>query len=94
VTGGAAAKLAKIHVVRKDIARVLTVYHQTQKAKVRAGSSTNTPRLMRPQLREASVNVKFVPVDLRPKKTRAIRRALTKEQVCVRVRIDSVCLRI
>lgn len=36
VTGGAPSKLAKIKVVRKSIARVLTVYNQTQKAKVRA----------------------------------------------------------
>lgn len=34
VTGGAASKLAKIGVVRKSIARVLTVYNQTQKSKV------------------------------------------------------------
>eukprot|EP00752_Nemacystus_decipiens_P008694 g7759.t1 len=31
VTGGAASKLAKISVVRKKIARTLTVYHQAQK---------------------------------------------------------------
>lgn len=36
VTGGAASKLAKIKVVRKDIARVLTVYNQKTKAAVRA----------------------------------------------------------
>lgn len=35
VTGGAASKLAKIAVVRKKIARVLTVYHQSQKHRVR-----------------------------------------------------------
>ena len=34
VTGGAQSKLAKIKVVRKSIARVLTVYNQTQKSKV------------------------------------------------------------
>jgi large subunit ribosomal protein L35e len=34
VTGGAASKLAKIKVVRKSIARVLTVYNQTQKFRV------------------------------------------------------------
>ena len=33
VTGGAQSKLAKIRVVRKSIARVLTVYNQTQKTK-------------------------------------------------------------
>ena len=36
VTGGAASKLAKIKVYRKDIARVLTVYNQKQKESVRA----------------------------------------------------------
>jgi hypothetical protein len=35
VTGGAPSKLAKIKTVRKSIARVLTVYNQTQKQKVR-----------------------------------------------------------
>lgn len=34
VTGGAASKLAKISVVRKKIARTLTVYHQSQKKRV------------------------------------------------------------
>eukprot|EP00635_Sarcinochrysidales_sp_CCMP3193_P015696 CAMPEP_0118906332 /NCGR_PEP_ID=MMETSP1166-20130328/10073_1 /TAXON_ID=1104430 /ORGANISM="Chrysoreinhardia sp, Strain CCMP3193" /LENGTH=122 /DNA_ID=CAMNT_0006845635 /DNA_START=52 /DNA_END=420 /DNA_ORIENTATION=- len=64
VTGGAASKLAKIRVVRKSIARVLTVYNQTQKAK----------------LREAYGGEKHLPKDLRQKKTRAIRRALTPEE--------------
>lgn len=39
VTGGAASKLAKIKVVRKKIARVLTVYHQSQKQRVSAPCS-------------------------------------------------------
>mmetsp|Transcript_1106 Transcript_1106/g.3308 ORF Transcript_1106/g.3308 Transcript_1106/m.3308 type:complete len:123 (+) Transcript_1106:60-428(+) len=63
VTGGAASKLAKIGVVRKSIARVLTVYNQTQKSK----------------LREVYAGKKFLPKDLRPKLTRAKRRALSKE---------------
>mmetsp|Transcript_36671 Transcript_36671/g.113486 ORF Transcript_36671/g.113486 Transcript_36671/m.113486 type:complete len:123 (+) Transcript_36671:569-937(+) len=65
VTGGAASKLAKIGVVRKSIARVLTVYNQTQKSK----------------LREVYAGKKHLPKDLRPKKTRALRRALTKEEL-------------
>lgn len=64
VTQGAASKLGKIKVVRKNIARVLTVYNQTQKA----------------ALRNAYSKAKYVPVDLRSKKTRAIRRRLTKHQ--------------
>merc|ERR1712070_623312 len=62
VTGGAASKLSKIKVVRKNIARVLTVINETQKA----------------ALRQHYSNMKYAPLDLRPKKTRAIRRRLTK----------------
>ncbi|CAI9105285.1 OLC1v1004177C1 [Oldenlandia corymbosa var. corymbosa] len=66
VTGGAPNKLSKIKVVRLSIAQVLTVISQKQKA----------------ALREAYKNKKYLPLDLRPKKTRAIRRRLTKHQVC------------
>jgi large subunit ribosomal protein L35e len=52
-------------VVRTSIARVLTVMSQKQKS----------------ALREAYKNKKYLPLDLRPKKTRAIRRRLTKHQV-------------
>ncbi|XP_021821811.1 60S ribosomal protein L35-like [Prunus avium] len=62
VTGGAPNKLSKIKVVRLSIAQVLTVISQKQKA----------------ALREVYKNKKFLPLDLRPKKTRAIRRRLTK----------------
>merc|ERR1712060_825777 len=64
VAGGAASKLAKIKVVRKSIARILTVYNQKQKA----------------DARKEYKGKKYLPLDLRPKKTRAIRRALKVEQ--------------
>ncbi|XP_017799562.1 PREDICTED: 60S ribosomal protein L35 [Habropoda laboriosa] len=64
VTGGAASKLAKIRVVRKAIARVYIVMHQKQKE----------------NLRLLYKNHKYKPLDLRPKKTRALRRALTPFQ--------------
>jgi large subunit ribosomal protein L35e len=64
VTGGAASKIAKIKSVRKNIARVLTVHNQQQKEGVR----------------KASAGSKYISKDLRVKKTRAIRRALTKAQ--------------
>merc|ERR1711953_950672 len=64
VTGGAASKLARITVFRKDIARVLTVINQTQKA----------------ELRKYYAGKKYVPIDLRAKKTRALRQALTTEE--------------
>ena len=64
VSGGAASKLAKIKVVRKNIARILTVYNQKQKA----------------EARKQYQGKKYQPLDLRPKKTRAIRRRLKTEQ--------------
>ena len=51
-------------VVRKSIARVLTVINHKQ----------------RENLRKLYRKKKFKPLDLRPKKTRAMRRALTKHE--------------
>lgn len=64
VTGGTASKLSKIKVVRKSIARVLTVINHNQ----------------RDNLRKLYRKKQFKPLDLRPKKTRAMRRALTKHE--------------
>merc|ERR1712025_143751 len=64
VTGGAASKLSKIRVVRKSIARVYIVMHQKQKE----------------NLRKLYKGKKYKPIDLRPKKTRAIRKALTQHE--------------
>ncbi|CAL9153085.1 unnamed protein product [Musa hybrid cultivar] len=64
VTGGAPNKLSKIKVVRLSIPRVLTVTSQKQKA----------------ALREAYKKKKRIPLDLRPKRTRAIRCRLSKYQ--------------
>nr|QBH73610.1 putative ribosomal protein L35 [Liposcelis bostrychophila] len=70
VTGGAASKLSKIRVVRKAIARVYIVMHQKQKE----------------NLRKFYRGKKFKPLDLRPKKTRAIRRQLTKHEQKLKTR--------
>merc|ERR1712129_242961 len=64
VTDGAASKIAKIKSVRKSIARVLTVHNQQQKEGIR----------------KAAAGQKYISKDLRMKKTRAMRRALTKDQ--------------
>lgn len=53
--------------VRKSIARVLTVITQTQRDNIRAFYK--------------DTNKKFLPLDMRAKKTRAIRRRLTKEEL-------------
>merc|ERR1712002_146687 len=64
VTGGAASKLSKIRVMRKSIARVHIVMAQKQKE----------------NLRKLYKSKKYKPLDLRPKKTRAIRKALTPHE--------------
>lgn len=64
VTGGAPNKLSKIKVVRLSIAQVLTVIRQNQLK----------------SLREAYATKKYLPLDLRPKKTRAIRRRLSSQE--------------
>ena len=61
---GGPSKLAKIKVIRKSIARVLTVYNQTE----------------RESLRKAYRKRNFKPLDMRVKKTRAIRQRLTPTQ--------------
>ena len=84
--GGAQSKLAKIKVVRKSIARVLTVYNQKMKEAV--SPATPCQRLIKndrifcfPQTRQASSKEgTFLNKDLRVKKTRAIRRRLTPDQ--------------
>lgn len=72
VTGGAPAKLSKIKVTRKAIARVLTVITEKKRS----------------ALREQYRDKKLKPLDLRPKLTRKLRRALTKdEKKAVQLRI-------
>merc|ERR1711981_1500544 len=64
VTGGAASKLSKIRVIRKSVAHVHIVMHQKQKE----------------NLRKFYKGKKYKPLDLRPKKTRAIRKALSTHE--------------
>merc|ERR1712165_333274 len=72
VTGGAASKLSKIRVVRKSIARVYIVMHQKQKE----------------NLRKFYKGKKYKPLDLRPKKTRAIRKALSTHEKSLKTAKD------
>ncbi|KAK2704850.1 large ribosomal subunit protein uL29-like [Artemia franciscana] len=68
VTGGAASKISKIRVVRKAIQRVFIVMHQKQKE----------------NLRKLYAGKKYKPLDLRPKVTRKMRRALSKSELAKR----------
>ena len=64
ISTGGPAKLAQICVIRKSIARTLTVYNQNE----------------RDALRKAYRKRHYKPLDLRLKQTRAIRHRLTKVQ--------------
>ena len=61
---GAANKIAQIKIVRKAIARVNTII--TEKS--------------RSELKASLKNAKRLPLDLRPKLTRAMRRRLSKDE--------------
>jgi large subunit ribosomal protein L35e len=95
IAGGSASKLTKMYVytsplsfhsiwvssthsntVRKSIARVLTVTNQ----KLRQGT------------RDHYKKKKYLPLDLRPKKTRAIRRRLTKVGVSSHTTLSTVSI--
>ncbi|MES1907280.1 MAG: hypothetical protein MHM6MM_000434 [Cercozoa sp. M6MM] len=65
VAGGAQAKVSKIGVVRKNIARVLTIYNQAQKD----------------ARRNYFKKSKYLPLDLRAKGTRSYRRKLSEAQL-------------
>ncbi|CBQ68173.1 probable ribosomal protein L35 [Sporisorium reilianum SRZ2] len=63
VAGGSSSKILRINSLRKDIARVLTVMNQKQRANLRE-----------------FYKGKKQPLDLRAKKTRAIRRKLNQHE--------------
>ncbi|KZP00179.1 60S ribosomal protein L35 [Calocera viscosa TUFC12733] len=68
IAGGSAAKLTKINTVRKSIARVLTITNQKA----------------RQNIREFYKDKKHLPLDLRVKKTRAIRKRLSHADATAR----------
>lgn len=83
VSGTAVSKLSKIKVLRKSIARCLTVINNNSKIKaienLRKRTDVNengekTERVIK------NIKVKHLPTNLRMRKTRAIRKALTKAQ--------------
>ena len=84
VTGTAVSKLSKIKPLRKQIARILTIIRENKKSEVISklltketkevvdGKETSVSKTIK------NLKMKHLPLDLRPKKTRAIRRKLTK----------------
>eukprot|EP00745_Piridium_sociabile_P035202 TRINITY_DN61316_c0_g1_i1.p1 TRINITY_DN61316_c0_g1~~TRINITY_DN61316_c0_g1_i1.p1 ORF type:complete len:128 (+),score=16.94 TRINITY_DN61316_c0_g1_i1:69-452(+) len=70
VTGAAASKLSKIRIVRKSIARILTVYNERRKFRMRSEWAHKLKK----------------PIDLRSKKTRALRRKIPSTNLTVKAK--------
>ena len=84
VSGTAVAKLSKIKTLRKQIARVLTIIRENKKKEV---IENLTKKVTKEKKDDKEVEVtntiknlkmKHIPLDLRPKLTRAMRRRMTK----------------
>ena len=83
VSGTAVAKLSKIKILRRSIARCLTVINDNNKNKVietlRKRSTVDSEGKV-VEVVIKNIKSKHLPTNLRAKKTRAMRRALTKAQ--------------
>ena len=83
-TGTAVAKLTKIKDLRKQIARILTIIRENRKEEVVKGLRERAKKEEKDGKEEEvkttikNLKLKHIPLDLRPKLTRAMRRRMTK----------------
>ena len=83
-TGTAVAKLTKIKDLRKQIARILTIIRENRKEEVVKGLRERVKKEEKDGKEEEvkttikNLKLKHIPLDLRPKLTRAMRRRMTK----------------
>ena len=83
-SGTAVAKLSKIKDLRKQIARILTIIRENKKEEVVNGLTTRVSKEEKDGKEEEvkktikNIKLKHIPLDLRPKLTRAMRRRMTR----------------
>ena len=83
-SGTAVAKLSKIKDLRKQIARILTIIRENKKEEVVKGLREKVTKEVKDGKEEEikttikNLKLKHIPLDLRPKLTRAKRRRMTK----------------
>ena len=83
-SGTAVAKLSKIKDLRKQIARILTIVRENKKEEVVKGLTTRVSKEEKDGKEEEvkktikNIKLKHIPLDLRPKLTRAMRRRMTR----------------
>ena len=80
VASGVASKLAKIRVVRKAIARILTLLNEKRRATVKNAFRNRKEIRAYNEANGTNFATGKVPKELRARKTRALRRKLTKKQ--------------
>ena len=84
VSGTAVSKLSKIKTLRKEIARVLTIIRENKKNEVVSKLLERKSQELKDGKEEEvtktikNLKVKHLPIDLRAKRTRAMRKRLTK----------------
>ena len=78
VTSGIASKLGKIKVIRKAIARQLTVLHQKRRQAFRDAFSTRANIKKYNEENQTSYSLRRIPKDLKPRLTRALRKKISK----------------
>ena len=80
VASGVASKVSKIRVVRKTIARHLTIVNQKRRQELKDAFSTRANIKKYNEENKTSYSLSKLPKDLRPRLTKALRKQLTKEQ--------------
>merc|ERR1712063_11369 len=80
VASGVASKLAKIRVVRKAIARILTFLNEKRRGAVKNAFRNRKEIRAYNEANGTTFSTGKVPKELKARKTRAIRRRLTKKQ--------------
>ena len=78
VASGVASKLAKIRVVRKLIARQLTVLNQKRRQEIKDAFNSRAGIKEYNEKNKTNFSLSKVPKELRPRKTRALRKKITK----------------
>ena len=81
VASGVASKLAKIRVVRKAIARILTILNDKQRTSLKKSFANRKSIRAYNEANGTSFSTSKTPKEMKPRLTRALRRKLSKKQV-------------
>ena len=85
VVSGTQTQISKIGVVRKTIARILTVINLKKRDAIKTAFQSRQSIKQYNAANNTSYSVNKVPKELRPRLTRALRRKLTKHQTAKRL---------